>query len=249
MTQARRAKGRRDRAAWLLIAITLVMLLAGTLIFLGVRRQAELGRSPVSPASTSPTSTSSAPTSSPSASPDASTPTAQPENSAAAAALRACRAKVEAGDKVLATAKKGMQNWSDHIQAQTDANAGEITSEEMEDIFDRTMKAGDEDEKQYEAAVKSFEDREGTCREVRGASAQVARQLARCAERRRAQEPVLRAAEDGMQDWIEHLSDMRRSAQGKLHDPAQKWLKTWRAAPKNIGAYNEAVDKFSAPNC
>jgi hypothetical protein len=163
--------------------------------------------------------------------------------------LRTCRAKVEAGDKVLATAKKGMQNWSNHVQAQTDANAGEITTGEMDDIFERTMKAGDEDEKQYEAAVKSFEGRKGTCREVRGASAQVARQLARCADRQRAQEPVLRAAEDGMQDWIAHIGDMRRSAQGKLHDPAQKWLETWRAAPKNIDAYNEAVDKYSAPDC
>jgi hypothetical protein len=163
--------------------------------------------------------------------------------------LKACRAKVEAGDKVLATAKKGMQNWSDHVQAQTDANAGEITVREMEDVFDRTMKAGDEDEKQYEAAVKSFEGRDGTCREVSGASAQVARQLARCAERQQAQEPVLRAAEDGMQDWIQHLGEMRRSAQGKIHNPAQRWLETWRAAPKNIDAYKKAVDKYSAPNC
>ena len=50
---------------------------------------------------------------------------------------------------MLATAKTGMRNWSDHIQAQTDANSGEITVGEMEDIFDRTMKAGDEDEKRY----------------------------------------------------------------------------------------------------
>ena len=50
-----------------------------------------------------------------------------------------------------------------------------------------------------------------------------------------------------MEDWIKHLGDMRRSEQGKIHNPQQKWLKTWRAAPKNIDAYDEAADKFSTP--
>jgi hypothetical protein len=164
-------------------------------------------------------------------------------------ALKACRAKVAAAGDVFAAAKTGMQNWSDHVQAQTDANTGKITVAEMEDIFDRTMKAGDEDEKRYKAAVKRYEDRDGSCSEVQGASPQVTKRLARCAERERAQEPLLEAANDGMSDWITHLGDMRRSAQGKIHNPQQKWLRTWRAAPKNINAYDEAVDKFSAPEC
>jgi hypothetical protein len=142
-----------------------------------------------------------------------------------------------------------MRNWSDHVQAQTDGNAGKITAEEMEDIFDRTMKAGDEDEKRYSAAEKRFEDQDGSCKEVAGAAADVTKQLARCAERERAQEQVLRAAKDGMADWIRHLGDMRRSEQGKIHNPQQKWLETWRAAPKNINAYDDAIEKFSAPRC
>ena len=150
---------------------------------------------------------------------------------------------------MLAAAKTGMQHWSEHIQAQTDANAGEITVGEMEDIFDRTMKAGDEDEKRYGSAAKSYEDQDGSCREVSGASAEITQQLARCAKRGQAQEPVLAAAHDGMDDWITHLGDMRRSEQGKIHNPLQKWLATWRAAPKNIDAYDEAADKFSAPDC
>ena len=142
-----------------------------------------------------------------------------------------------------------MRNWSDHVQAQTDANSGEITEGEMEDIFDRTMKAGDEDEERYRSAVESSAGEKGSCREVSGASAQTRRQLARCAEREKAQDPVLAAADDGMKDWIKHLGDMRRSEQGKIHNPQQKWLATWRAAPKNIDAYDKAVEKFSAPRC
>ena len=150
---------------------------------------------------------------------------------------------------MLAAAKTGMGNWSDHIQAQTDANSGKITIGEMEDIFERTMKAGDEDEERYRSAVKSYEDKDGSCRKVAGASAKITKQLADCGKRAEAQDPVLAAADDGMEDWIKHLGDMRRSEQGKIHNPQQKWLETWRAAPKNIDAYDEKAEKFSAPDC
>jgi hypothetical protein len=255
MTQARRARGsaRRRRGAWLLIAIPLLMLLAGTLIFLGMRRQADVAQDPMPGASTTAVTTSpNATVSTPGGQP---TPTGRPTRTgqsndpAAARALRACRAKVAAGDRVLAVAKTGMQNWSDHIQAQTDANAGKITSKEMQDIFDRTMKAGDEDERRYNGALKRYQDQDGRCRKVPGASAEVTERLARCAQRGRAQEPVLAAAKDGMDDWIRHLDDMRRSSQGMLHDAQRKWLRTWRAAPKNINAYQDAAEEFSAPKC
>jgi hypothetical protein len=150
---------------------------------------------------------------------------------------------------VLSSARTGMRHWSEHVQAQTDANSGEITLGEMEDIFDRTMKAGDEDEKRYDSAAKRYEKEDGSCRKVAGASAEVTKQLVRCSERQNAQRPVLAAAEDGMGDWVEHLGEMRRSEQGKIHNPQQKWLATWRAAPKNIDAYDKAVEKFSAPQC
>ena len=83
----------------------------------------------------------------------------------------------------------------------------------------------------------------------RGAPADVSKQMARCAKRARAQRPVLAAAADGMADWIKHLGDMRRSKQGKIHNPQKKWLKTWRAAPPHIKAYNKAARHFSAPKC
>ena len=142
-----------------------------------------------------------------------------------------------------------MRHWSQHVQAQTDAFAGRITIKKMDDIFDRTMKAGDEDEQRYDAAVKALRHRDGSCRKVAGASARVSKQLSRCADRGRAQRPVLVAAGDGMADWTKHLADMRRSKHGKVHNPQKKWLKTWRAAPPHINAYEKAADRFSAPRC
>ena len=256
MTQARRAKG-RGRRAWLLIVIPLLMLLAGLLLFRGISQQAEraglsipaasTASPPSSPDVATPTATS--PTPSPRTTPSPSKRSAKPKDAAATAALRACRAKVKAGDEMLTAAKTGMRHWSEHVQAQTDALSGEITVDEMEDIFNRTMKAGDEDEKRFDSAVKSYEDRDGSCRDVSGAPATITKQLAACGKRAEAQQPVIAAAKDGMEDWIEHLGEMRLSEQGKIHNPQQKWLKTWRSAPKNIDAYEKAADKFSAPDC
>ena len=175
--------------------------------------------------------------------------TTPPGKTKAAAALKACRAKVQAADKVMAAGRNGMRHWSQHVQAQTDAFAGRITIKKMDDIFDRTMKAGDEDEARYTEAIKDHEHLDGSCGAVGGAPAEISSQLARCAKRGRAQRLVLAAAADGMADWTKHLGDMRRSKQGKIHNPQKKWLKTWRAAPPHIKAHKKAVSRFSAPEC
>ena len=235
-----------------MIVVPLVLLVAATFILLGVRRQAEVGTLPIplestqSPSAVAPESTPSTPPIDPKAK---ATKAKATKATKAKAALKSCQAKVQAADEVMAAGKDGMRHWAEHVQAQTDALAGKITVGKMEDIFDRTMKAGDEDEKRYNAAIKAYRDRDGSCRSVAGASPQVAKRLTRCAHRGRAQRPVLVAAGDGMADWTKHLADMRRSKHGKVHNPQRKWLKTWRAAPPHINAYKKAADRFSAPRC
>ena len=251
MTQARRAVGpRRRNAVFLFVGVALLLLVVGVLIILGLGRQADTGNLPIprpfssAPAST--TATDPTPTGPTRTDP---TRTGSAQEESADTALKACRANVAAADKVLAVGKDGMLNWSEHIQAQTDANEGEITIAEMDAIFDRTMKAGDHDETRWADAIKAHQKTSGSCKNVAGAPTEVANQLARCAERRRAQEPVLNAAHDGMADWTKHLGEMRRSMKGKLHNPQQKWLQTWRAAPPHINAYKQAVGRFSAADC
>jgi hypothetical protein len=241
MTQARRAVGqrRRSKAAFLFAGVALVLLVVGILAILGLRRQADLGNLPIPQASSAPASTAATD----------STSTGSAQENSADAALKACRANVDAADKVLAVGKDGMRHWSEHIQAQTDANAEEITLAEMDAIFDRTMKAGHHDETRWADAIQAHQETSGSCQDVPGAPTEVANQLARCAERRRAQEPVLSAAHDGMADWTKHLGEMRRSLKGKIHNPQKKWLQTWRAAPPHINAYKQAVGRFSAPDC
>jgi hypothetical protein len=239
MTEARRALPPRPRrGVWIIIVVPLALLVAGTLIVLGLRRQADLGNLPPQ------TSTRSASTD-----PGDPTPSSRPPNPDAAAALKGCRAKVQAGDNVMAAGQKGMRHWAEHIQAQTDKNAGKITLKKMEAIFARTQNAGDEDEKRYVKAVKAHEDSPGSCKEVAGAAAPIAKQMARCAKRGHAQQPVMDAAKDGMEDWTKHLGEMRKSMKGKIHNPQKQWLQTYRAAPPHIKAYEKAAARFSAPDC
>jgi len=255
MTEAKRAlPPRRRRGVWILIAVPLVLLLAATFILLGLKRQAQVGTLPIplestqSPSAVAPESTPSSP--SKDSTVQATKAKARAKAKAkAVTALKQCRAKVRAADQVMAAGEDGMRHWADHVQAQTDAFAGEISIGKMEDIFRRTQMAGDQDEKRYSRAVKAYHDRGGSCRAVAGASAQVGRQLARCADRAAAQRPVLAAAEDGMADWTKHLAVMRRSEDGKVHNPQKKWLETWRAAPPHINAYKKAAGRFSAPKC
>jgi hypothetical protein len=212
------------------------MLLAGTVIILQLSRMAGSGGLRMPDLSSTPQPTQSG----------GATLSGQ---SSAAAVLRDCRARVEAGDKVLTVAKQGMRSWSEHIQAQTDANAGKITLQKMDDIFEQTRKTGEEVARRYTAAVDAYQGEKGSCHAQSEGSADVRQQMARCAQREAAQQPVLNAAERGMSDWIRHLGEMRRSKQGKIHNPQKKWLETWRAAPKNINAYHKAATKYAAPDC
>jgi hypothetical protein len=223
----------------LLVAVPVALLAAGLALLFGLSRNQGSGDVPVSEVVSI---VASGLVETPSRS-------GQPSGPAVSAALEACRAKVSAADNLLAVAKEGMGHWSEHIQAQTAANAGKISIEKMNEIFDRTMAAGHHDEERYAGGVKAYQDQRGSCDPTAETDSEIKAQLAQCAERERAQQPVLNAAEDGMEDWTKHLGDMRRSKKGQIHNPQKKWLQTWRAAPKNINTYEEAAAKFAAPAC
>ncbi|MBA3527967.1 MAG: hypothetical protein H0T91_01370 [Propionibacteriaceae bacterium] len=163
--------------------------------------------------------------------------------------LDACRAKVEAADKTLAAAKVGIGHWSEHVQAQTDFNTGKIDADRLAKIFKRTRNAGPSDVRKYNKAVKAYNTLPDSRDVLAAAPAKLSSAMARCDERSRAQDPVLSAAEDGMHDWAKHLSDMRRSDSGQVHDARGIWIRTWSAAPPHIRAFDRAVARFEAPDC
>jgi hypothetical protein len=250
MTEARRAlpAGPR-RGVAVIIAIALAILLVGALILLGVRQQLDSGSSPNQGTGTSAPSAGASTDSAPPASGQTTSSTEASSAAEADARLESCRAKVRAADKALHAARDGMGHWSEHVQAQTDANAGKISVRTRRAIWARTRLLGPSDVKRYESSLDAYQALDGTCGDASDASDEVGQQLSRCADRDDAQQPVLDAAADGMGDWKKHLSDMELSKHGQISEPQEQWLRTWRAAPPHIKAYERAVSRFSAPTC
>lgn len=208
---------------------------------------------PGSSATTSPSadaSDSSSPSASPSSSDDPSSPSSSaPSDSAGGKVLTSCRASVRAADRTVAAAEVGIMHWSEHVQAQTDANAKKITIAQMEKIFKRTRLGGPDDVKRYHDAVQVADQSSGSCQAPASATGTVKQQLDSCAVRSKAQKPVLEAAKNGMDDWESHLAAMRRSRMVHVHDAQGVWLRTWRAAPPHIEAFKKADTSFDAPSC
>jgi hypothetical protein len=168
---------------------------------------------------------------------------------AATQRLTECQTWVREADRVVREAKAGIGHWNEHVQAQTDLNAGKITGEQMGAIFTRTRLAGPADVQRYTEAVRSYTRAEATCAPAEGSPAEVRKALTRCGKRADAQKPVLRAAEDGMADWSRHLADMEASRKHYRHDAQFGWLQTWRAAPPHLNAWKQSVAAMDAPSC
>ena len=256
MARARRAKPRRSRA--LMIGLLVVALLAGAIVAalrLWPGTLTAIGPIP-SPAAVTPppaaepssTTPATAPTPSASAEP---TPTARPASDQAVRAMESCRNRVQAADEVLEQARTGISHWEAHVGAERDAQKGAITVERRQAIFKETRLKGPADQKRYADAQRAY-DRAGdaSCDDkAEGADAKVTATLTACRERATAQTPLLKAAAAAMGDWKSHLAAMQRSREIHVDNAQQIWLDAYRAAPKNLDAYQKALRDFDAPRC
>lgn len=197
--------------------------------------------------------TSAPPTSAaPSATPTSTETTTASENPNAALAeeaLESCQAKVEAGDAVIDEAKTGVGHWAKHVDSQRQADLGNYTVEEMKAQFKATRLLGPGDQKRYRDAAREYRSQDGSCEEVSEAPTEIAEALEKCAERSSAQKPVMEAGKDAMADWASHLADMQRSKAGHFDNPQVVWIRAYRAAPRNINAFDEAMESYNPPEC
>ena len=167
----------------------------------------------------------------------------------AAQVLSDCQDQVRAADRVLKAADVGIGHWAEHVQAQTDGNAGRISPQKVDAIFKRTRLDGPDDVKAYERARDDVDPETDRCDPPKGLTGSLEEKIQDCADRSKAQRPVLAAAQDGMDDWKSHLAAMRRSRMGHVDDAQGVWIKAWRAAPPHIRAYDRAAKEFDAPRC
>lgn len=192
--------------------------------------------------STSPAELSTTPLTRPTVVSSSTTPLPTPSS---AAALEVCRAQVGRAEAVIAAASTGADHWSQHVQAQTDGNAGTIDVTEMNARFARTRALGPDDVTRYASAVSAYAPAPTACAPTAGAPAQ----LATCNSRLAALDATMPAAAAVMADWESHLKAMAASHEMHNADAAAIWDQMWRAAPKNIGAFASArsnLDKVPA---
>jgi hypothetical protein len=252
VAKARRAQPRTSRVVVPMVAALALLVGGGILVWKLGPHTPTAGPQPTpsvlaSQQTAVPTKSSSpSPKPSPSTTPTKATPTT---TSAARKALTACQAKVRAADAVITEAKIGVGHWARHVQAQTDYNAHKLTNAQMKAEFKVTRLAGPADQSRYAAALTTYQSDDAACKTVKGAPAKITKPLGKCVDRNEVQTPVLRAAADGMADWASHLAAMRRSASGHVHDAQGVWIKTWRAAPPHIAAFNKAIDRYDPPSC
>lgn len=189
------------------------------------------------PATSSPTATTPAATTDPSDEPVTSVDWA--------AIVATCQKSVRSRDTVIARATTGIDHWSQHTQAQTDANAGRISAKAMGKTFKRTRLLGPSDVSRYAGALDAARKEHGQCAAPDGAPEAVRAKLEQCSNRMKAQAPVLSAGARGMADWNSHQAAMRRSKQAHVDDAQQVWIDAWRTAPPNIKAFDKAKAKFA----
>ena len=259
MARARRAKPRVPRALIGLIVVALLVggviaalrFWPGSLAAIGPAASPAAGSTPsAAPSSTAATTTDTPPATPTSSAPAKPSATATPPKAQVVAVLEACQKRVRAADQVLEVARTGIGHWKAHVAAERDAASNKISVKKRQQIFKETRLKGPGDQRRYAEAQRAHESaRAASCGEIKGAEAKVAATLSRCRERADAQGPLLRAAAAAMGDWRRHLADMKRSREIHVEDAQRVWLAAYRAAPKNINAYDKALRKFDAPRC
>ena len=251
MAKARRAK--RSAARIVVPIVAALVLLSGGAVaawrfwpqistsLAGPTPTVEATQSTAAPTTATPSET---PTATPSSTP-------KPDSKAVKAqqALDDCRAKVEAGDAVIKEAKTGVAHWAGHVNAQVLADRGVIRIPEMLARFKETRLKGPADQKRYHDALKEYENQDASCKKVEKAPSKINATLAECASRSSDQQPVLETGAAGMRDWASHLAFMQRNKNEHLANAQAIWVKTYRAAPTNINAFNRAVASYDPPKC
>ena len=163
-----------------------------------------------------------------------------------AAVVDGCKATVQSRDTVISRAASGIDHWSQHVQAQTEANAGKISVDMMKRSFMRTRLLGPADIARYRDALDAAAEKSDGCSTPKAAPADIAATLETCETRLTAQKPVLVAGARGMGDWSSHLAAMRRNKESHVHNAQQVWVSAWRAAPTHIRAFDRAEGRFAA---
>jgi hypothetical protein len=165
--------------------------------------------------------------------------------------LHTCAVRVSNAERVIAAAGVGVSHWRQHIQARTDMLKGRISMKKMDQVWERTQRAGPADQRRFHATERRHPSG-SHCGQPRTYPPRLKRLAEHCLIRAAATTRGLRAAHGAMRDWRVHLANMAKFSRGRMSAAmAQgRWVQAWRNAPIHITAYRTAravLDR--APTC
>ena len=170
----------------------------------------------------------------------------------APAALADCVRAVERGERVVQAAATVHGNWSGHVQAQLDYDAGSATLEQTRERWAATKATADVDLAAFAAAVAEYRPGAAACAALRPADLpeQWQQPAVQCQVRDSGLATAVAAGEDVVGDWAAHVAMMK----DKVHtDPSQygrMWDEMVAAAPPHIAAFGAARDALGGvPGC
>jgi hypothetical protein len=181
-------------------------------------------------------------------------PTGTDDEAAATKELRKCARAVARAERAVSVARVGVGHWREHVRARTDWLHGRISEKKMNAIWDRTRAAGPSDVKRFHTARQHYHE-EPRCtkrHEFKAVPRSKHDLVTGCVARSVFAPRAVAAAKATIVDWKNHLKHMNTYANGGMSSgKAQRlWVRAWRKAPQNIGAFKAAGAKLHhAPHC
>lgn len=166
--------------------------------------------------------------------------------------LTACAGEVAAGQELASVANVGASNWKSHFTASVDYNAGDITLDEANDIFNTTKANVAQEVEDYEAARAAYDEATGGCTELAAADVdeEFTDAAASCTARAEALSNLAATADKVNADWAAHGAMMASKAEQDINDYMEEWHHDVAAAPENMDPYDDAVAALeAAPPC
>jgi hypothetical protein len=165
--------------------------------------------------------------------------------------LRTCASRISNAERVIAAAAEGVSHWRQHIQARTDMLKGRISVKKMNQVWERTRRAGPADVRRFRATERRYPSG-SHCPQPRTYPPRLRPLAQHCLIRAAATTRGVRAAHGAMRDWRVHLANMVKFSRGHMSAAmAQgRWVQAWRNAPIHITAYRTARAALDrAPTC
>lgn len=168
------------------------------------------------------------------------------------AALAGCVRAVELGERVVRAAGTVHGNWSGHVRAQLDYDAGTATLEQTRERWAATKATADADLLAFTTAVVEYRPGAAACAALRAADLPERWQqpAVQCQVRDAGLVTAVAAGEAVVGDWAAHVAMMKDRSHTEPTQYGRMWDEMVAAAPPNIAAFGTARDALvDVPGC